>query len=384
MKPEVTILFPCLNESETLGGCLVDAHEILQKNGISYELLVADNGSDDNSPEIAKSLNAKVVAVPTKGYGNALKAGIKAASGDYVIMLDSDGSYSLENISEFRSMILGGADLVMGNRFAGGIMPKAMPIHHRYFGNPVLSWLGRKLFKTKIRDFHCGIRAFKRERILSLNLSSGGMEFASELVVKAVLSKYSISEIPVKLYPDKRSGKPHLRSFRDGWRHLKFLLAYAPKSLFLIPARISIFIGLLIMVPIEIFGKLRIEHFVIESNGLILAGLSLNLGICLIAAYKIANLFSEKMNRNLIIADPVAEFGGPKSDQLLTTGFLFTTIGLLMLVGETMFWATHKFHINASLEFLRLTVPSATLILAGFQIFILGLVKMSVEAFSQD
>ena len=229
---ELTILMPCLNEAETLAACIKKALGFLAESGIKGEVVIADNGSTDGSQDIATGLGARVVAVPQRGYGSALIAGIQAAQGSYVIMGDSDDSYDFSRLDGFVEKLRGGADLVMGNRFKGGIAKGAMPPLHRYLGNPVLSTIGRVLYRTPIGDFHCGMRGFSRASILKLGLTSPGMEFASEMVMKATLAGLRIAEVPTTLSPDGRSRPPHLRSWRDGWRHLKLLLtaSFFPKS----------------------------------------------------------------------------------------------------------------------------------------------------------
>jgi glycosyltransferase involved in cell wall biosynthesis len=234
---------PCLNEAETVGVCVTKAKRWLHDAGVEGEVLVADNGSTDDSRELAEAAGARVVIVRRKGYGNALMSGIRAARGTYVIMADADDSYDLENLGPFLARLRSGDDLVMGNRFKGGIAPGAMPWLHRYIGNPVLSGIGRLFFRTSVRDFHCGMRGFRKDAILGLGLRSGGMEFASEMVVKASLAKLQIHEVPTTLRPDGRSRSPHLRSFRDGWRHLRFLLLFCPRWVFIYPGLIALGIG---------------------------------------------------------------------------------------------------------------------------------------------
>jgi hypothetical protein len=238
---EVTVLMPCLNEAETLATCIRKALGFFERTGVAGEVLVADNGSTDGSQEIARRLGARVIEVPRRGYGAALIQGIHAARGDYVIMGDADDSYDFSALDDIVRELRDGADLVMGNRFRGGIRPGAMPALHRYLGNPVLSFIGRLFFRCDIGDFHCGLRGFRRDAARALDLRTTGMEFASELVVKAALARQRIVEVPVVLHPDGRSRPPHLRSWRDGWRHLRFLLLFSPRWLLLYP-------GLLLMV----------------------------------------------------------------------------------------------------------------------------------------
>ena len=230
---ELTVVLPCLNEAETLAVCIRKAKASIAGLGIDGEVVIADNGSTDGSQDIARAEGARVVDVPIRGYGAALTAGIADAKGEFVIMGDADDSYDLSNLGPFVEALRGGADLVMGNRFAGGIEPGAMPALHRYLGNPVLTAVGRILFRSPVKDFHCGLRGFRREAILELDLRTTGMEFASEMVVKATLNKLNIVEVPTTLSPDGRSRAPHLRTWRDGWRHLRFLLLYSPRWLFL-------------------------------------------------------------------------------------------------------------------------------------------------------
>src|SRR5271169_5433675 len=242
----VTILMPCLNEAETLAYCVRQAVAALRDNNIAGEVVVADNGSTDGSQQIATDEGARVVPVPVRGYGAALLAGIEAARGQYVLMADADASYDFGQLPRFLTKLEAGNDLVMGNRFSGEIKPGAMPPLHRYLGNPVLSYIGRLFFKIPARDFHCGIRAFRRDAILGLNLRTTGMEFASEMVVKSSLGNLRLAEVPATLAPDGRSRPPHLRTWRDGWRHLRFLLLFSPRWLFFIPGIVMIVLGLII------------------------------------------------------------------------------------------------------------------------------------------
>jgi glycosyltransferase involved in cell wall biosynthesis len=240
---ELTILLPCLNEAETVSLCVQKAVSFLLLHNVNGEVLVADNGSTDGSPALARAAGARIVHVPEPGYGSALMAGIKAARGRFVIMGDADDSYDLTALMPFLTRLREGADLVMGNRFKGGIAPGAMPRLHRYLGNPVLSFIGRLFFHSKIRDFHCGLRGFNRSRIIDVGLQATGMEFASEMVVRATLSGYRVEQVPTTLSPDGRSRAPHLRSWRDGWRHLRFLLLFSPRWLFFYPGLAMMLIG---------------------------------------------------------------------------------------------------------------------------------------------
>jgi glycosyltransferase involved in cell wall biosynthesis len=242
-SPDFSIVLPCLNEAETLGEVISEAKRYLVNSRLSADIIVADNGSQDGSQEIARKLGATVVDVPIKGYGSAVRRGIQACKSNRVIISDADQSYSLEDLTPFLVKLDQGFDLVMGNRFAGGIYPGAMPWLHQYIGNPILSWIGRLFFKSKVNDFHSGLRGINRESIINLDLTSNGFEYASEMVVKASLHKLQVSEVPIILRPDGRTRRPHLRTWRDGWRHLIYLLAASPRWLFLYPGLLLFITG---------------------------------------------------------------------------------------------------------------------------------------------
>jgi hypothetical protein len=256
---ELSIVMPCLNESETLATCIRHAQAFLTDYGVTGEVVIADNGSTDGSQEIARAEGARVVDIHERGYGAALNGGIAAAHGRYVAMGDADDSYDFEGLGPFVEELRRGADLVMGNRFRGGIEPGAMPPLHKYLGNPVLSFVGRLFFRAPVKDFHCGLRAFRRDSIIGLDLRTSGMEFASEMVVKACLAQLDVREVPTTLRKDGRSRPPHLRSWRDGWRHLRFLLLYSPRWLFLYPGLLLTVLGLIVTAalirgPIDVGG----------------------------------------------------------------------------------------------------------------------------------
>ncbi len=262
---ELTILMPCLNEAETLGTCIRGGMAFLRQNRISGEILIADNGSTDGSQSIAVELGARVVHVPVRGYGAALLGGLAAAQGKYVVMGDCDCSYDFSSLSPYMAKLRNGADLVMGNRFKGGIDSGAMPVLHRYLGNPVLSFIGRLFFGLKIGDFHCGLRGFNRDRIQSLELTSTGMEFASEMVVRSGLAGYRIEEVPTRLAQDGRSRSPHLRTWQDGWRHLRLLLLFSPRWLFLYPGLLLLTLALCGLIA-QLSGPVRIGSVVFDIN----------------------------------------------------------------------------------------------------------------------
>ncbi len=241
---QITCLIPCLNEEKTIGACINEAKEILTLHNLDGEVLVADNGSSDKSIQIAKNNGARVVHVAERGYGSALRGGIQEANSEFIVMADADQTYEWKDLDKFFNVLSQDFDLVMGNRFSGEIEKGAMPFLNKYIGNPLLSFIGKLFFKSKIGDFHCGLRGFKKSSILNLNLTSTGMEFASEIVIKASLAKLSITEIPTRLRTPPYERTPHLRPFRDGWRHLRLMLSYAPKFSIGIPSLLALFFGL--------------------------------------------------------------------------------------------------------------------------------------------
>ena len=275
---ELSVVLPCLNEAETLETVIRKALQSFSDLGVAGEVVVADNGSTDGSQDIARAAGVRVVDVPVQGYGAALRAGIESAQGTYVIMGDADDSYAMDQLGPFLEALRGGADLVMGNRFAGGIEPGAMPWLHRYVGNPVLSFLGRLFFRIPIHDFHCGMRGFRRERVRSLELRTTGMEFASEMVVRSSLAKLKIVEVPTTLARDGRTRPPHLRTWRDGWRHLKFLLAFSPRWMFLYPSLVLLTLGVFGMAVLA-FGPLQVGSVVFDVQTMVVSAAAVVLGV---------------------------------------------------------------------------------------------------------
>jgi Glycosyl transferase family 2 len=276
---ELTILMPCLNEAETISTCVAKANAFLTRTGIAGEVLVADNGSSDGSIALARRDGARVIEVPERGYGAALRAGIAAAYGRFVVMGDADDSYDFSRLDSFVAKLRDGHDLVMGNRFAGGIAPGAMPFLHRYLGNPVLSFIGRLFFRTRIGDFHCGLRGFRRDAILALDLRTSGMELASEMVVRAALARLHIAEVPTTLAIDGRSRSPHLRTWHDGWRHLRFLLMFSPRWLFFYPGLLLSTLGAAgaaVLLP----GPLMLwPHFTLDDHTFLVAAIAILVGV---------------------------------------------------------------------------------------------------------
>jgi glycosyltransferase involved in cell wall biosynthesis len=376
----VTILMPCLNEAETLAFCVRQAVTALRDNNVAGEVVVADNGSTDGSQKIAADEGARVVNVPTRGYGAALIAGIEAARGKYVLMADADASYHFEHLPRFLPKLDEGYDLVMGNRFSGSIEPGAMPPLHRYLGNPVLSSIGRIFFRIPVRDFHCGLRAFRRDPILALNLRTTGMEFASEMVVKSSLAGLRMTEVPTTLSPDGRSRPPHLRSWRDGWRHLRFLLLFSPRWLFLIPGVVTFFVGVLFSLWL-IPGPQTVGRWTFDVDTLTYA-----LGLVLIGAHiSVFAVSARVFGTQEGFLPPNPKFERVFNYINLEVGLLFGAALLLVGIG-ILGYALHIWHSagfgNLSPQrMLRLTLPSATCFMLGveaiFGSFFLSLLGMN-------
>jgi glycosyltransferase involved in cell wall biosynthesis len=364
--PEISILMPCLNEAETLETCIRKAQGFLAKHQIDGEVIIADNGSTDGSQEIAARTGSRVVPVPTMGYGSALIAGIQAARGKYVIMGDADDSYDFCALLPFLEKLRQGYDLVMGNRFLGGIKPGAMPPLHRYLGNPVLTSIGRLFFRCPAGDFHSGLRGFNREAILSLDLRTTGMEFASEMVVKASLHNLSITEVPITLYPDGRSRPPHLRSWRDGWRHLRFLMLYSPRWLFLYPGIVMLLGGCAMMIWL-ILGPQVIARITFDVHTLVYAGLATSLGYQSIIFGLFTKVFA--ISESLLPPDPRLNrlFQYVTLESGLAVGAIMAVSGLLVSLYAVSSWRAHSFGPLNPSHTLRLVIPAALLIQLGIQ-----------------
>ncbi|RJG43252.1 glycosyltransferase family 2 protein [Mesorhizobium sp. DCY119] len=379
---ELTILMPCLNEAETLATCIGKAQHFLQQAGVSGEVLIADNGSTDGSQLIATSLGARVVPVQARGYGAALQGGIAAARGRFIIMGDADDSYDFCALDAFVSRLREGADLVMGNRFQGGIEAGAMPVLHRYLGNPVLSFLGRLFFRIKAGDFHCGLRGFNAERIRDLDLKTAGMEFASEMVVRSALAGLRIEEVPTTLKPDGRSRPPHLKTWRDGWRHLKFLLMYNPRWLFFIPGMSLCALGLLLS-TLLFFGPLQVvDNLSLDLNTFVAACFMIVAGVQLTTFGVLSRYYADITG---ILP------GNARSDWLtrhISTDRLALGAGVCLLAGLSFFgyatlsWASLSFGPLNDPEIPRIVVFGLTLIVIAMQVFfsafLLGVLEIPV------
>jgi len=280
-SPEVSVVIPCLNEAETLESVLREVQAAIDKNGFAAEMIVADNGSTDGSQEIATRLGARVVSVVERGYGSALRGGIVAARGKYIVMGDADGSYDFSSIGVFIDKLREGNELVMGNRFKGGIQPGAMPWVNQHFGNPFLSWLVRLFFRRGFGDVQCGLRAFTKPAFAKLNLQTTGMEFSSEMPIKALVMRLRIAEVPTILRPDGRSRPPHMRPWRDGWRNLRFMLVYTPGWLFMLPGVAMFAVGL-VGVLVLARGRLQVGSVAIDIHTLLVMAFLMIVGYQLI------------------------------------------------------------------------------------------------------
>ena len=363
---ELSILMPCLNEAETLEKCVRKAQRSLQEHGIGGEIVVADNGSTDGSPEIARDLGAHVVSVSAKGYGNALMAGIQAARGTYVIMGDADDSYDFGDVWLLLEKLRSGYDLVLGNRFRGGIKRGAMPLLHRYFGNPMLTAIARLFFGSDLGDFYCGLRGFKRQAILDLDLRTTGMEFALEMVVKAVLGKLRVTEVPTVLSPDGRSRPPHLRSWRDGWRSLRFLLLYSPRWLFLYPGLFLILAGAIISARLLI-RPLVIEGISFDVHTMVYSALAILIGYQSVIFAFFTKLFA--ITEGLLPEDPrlTRLFRHVTLESGLIAGVGMVIAGIMASIYAVSIWKERSFGALDPFQVLRIVVPASTLIALGSQ-----------------
>ncbi len=363
---ELTILMPCLNEAETLARCIRKATTFLSQAGVDGEILIADHGSTDGSQAIAANLGARVLPVARRGYGNALAAGIRAARGKYVIMGDSDDSYDFGALDVFVSRLRDGFDLVMGNRFRGGIRPGAMPILHRFLGNPGITAIGRLFFRSKCGDFYCGLRGFRRESILKLDLQATGMEFAIEMVVKATNAKIKVTEVPTTLDPDGRSRPPHLKTWRDGWRTLRFLLLFSPRWLFLYPGFALFCLGLIGMAWL-LPATRRVGSVSFDIHTLLYASLAVTAGFQSMQFWVFAKIYGTRVG--IVPRDPWFRrvIGAATLEIGLITGMILLLIGLVLAVLAVSAWDSAGFGELPYAQTMRLAIPSATAIMLAFQ-----------------
>ncbi len=356
---------PCLNEAETLASCIRKAQGSLERLGIAGEVVVADNGSSDGSQAIARALGARVVDVAEKGYGSALRAGIEAARGRYVIMGDADDSYDFAALDGFVAKLRGGSELVMGNRFKGGIRPGAMPALHRYLGNPVLTAIGRLLFRSPAGDFHCGLRAFSREAYAHMQLQTTGMEFASEMIVAATLKGLRIDEVPIVLYKDGRSRRPHLRSWRDGWRHLRFMLLYSPDWLFLYPGLSLSAVGLALGGRLTA-GPVLVGHAVLDIHTLLVSGFLVILGYEIVLFGILTKLFA--VREGFLPDDRLARAASAVGlERGAIGGAAASAAGLALLLWAVAHWSSARFGDLDPRVTMRQVIPAIVVMVLGLQ-----------------
>jgi hypothetical protein len=380
---ELTILMPCLNEAETIATCIDKAEGFLARCGVAGEILIADNGSSDGSVEYALARGARVIAVTERGYGAALRAGIAAARGRYVILGDADDSYDFSRLEPFLAKLREGADLVMGNRFAGGIAPGAMPFLHRYLGNPVLSLIGRMFFRSGIRDFHCGLRGLRRDAVLALDLRTSGMEFASEMVVRAALNRLAIAEVPTTLAVDGRSRPPHLRTWSDGWRHLRFLLMFSPRWLFLYPGAVLLALGALATLVLLPGPLMLTPRFGLDDHTFLVATIAILVGVQVVGFGVIARHFAAANG----LLPRSKSLDGLMARVTLERGLLGALALMCGGIGGVA-WSLWQW---AALDFGPLTAPEVTRVLTlslvliatavqlAFTVFLLGIIDLPFE-----
>jgi hypothetical protein len=378
---ELTVVIPCLNEAETVATCVRKAVAFIAGNGIDGEVVVADNGSTDGSRQLAADAGARVVPIPDRGYGNALMGGIIAARGEYVIMGDADDSYDFTSLMPFVTELRQGYDLVMGNRFKGGIAPGAMPPLHRYLGTPVLSFIGRLFFHSNIGDFNCGLRGFRRDSAIKLGLQATGMEFASEMIVKAALAKQKISEVPTTLAKDGRSRPPHLNTWRDGWRHLRFLLLFSPRWLFFYPGLVLLLLGLGFGIAV-LPGPLDVGGVSLDVDTLVACGAAVDIGFQAILFWLFTQVYAG--SEGFLPTQPRVQTLLEKLslERGLLIGFAFGVAGLVGVVFSLTYWQGQAFgHLNYE-HALRLMVPSLTALVFSCQL-ILGTFFLSILGIKQ-
>jgi hypothetical protein len=376
-RVELTILMPCLNEAETVATCVRKARGFLARTKIDGEVLVTDNGSTDGSPELARSAGARVVHIKRKGYGCALLGGIEAARGRFVIMADADDSYDFSRLDAFVDQLRAGNTMVIGHRFRGGIRPGAMPLLHRYLGNPVLSFLARLFFSSRIGDFHCGLRGVEREAALRLGLREPGMEFASEMIVKATLAEWRIAEVPTVLSPDGRSRPPHLRTWRDGWRHLRFLLMMSPRWLMLYPGAGLVAAGVVAQLiilrgPVIIDGVGFDIHTMLYAAGATVLGTQLMMFSVLARAVGVVKgVLPMTATLRRLLRHFTLERG-------IALGLLLALAGLALAFDSVVLWAHAGLARLDPVTMMRIAIPSVTLMLTGAEVvfasFLLGFI----------
>lgn len=373
---------PCLNEALTITGCVREAVDALAAAGIAGEVVVADNGSTDGSQDLATAAGARVVPIATKGYGNALRGGIAAARGRYVLMGDADGSYNFSHLPRFVERLRAGADLVMGNRFLGGIEPGAMPWKNRHIGNPILSFIGRLFFRTGIGDFHCGLRAFTVDAYRRMDLRTTGMELASEIVIKSVLFEMRVEEVPTVLRKDGRDRPPHLRPWRDGWRHLRFMLLFSPRWLFWYPGIFLMTVGLIIGGAL-VQGPLPLGRVTLDVHTLLFAAVAVLIGFQAASFAVLSKFFTIRAGLRRAQAGFDDWFRYVTLESGLISGGVLVTAGLVLSVGAVWIWGDRGFGPLQTGETLRWVIPGALCLVLGCQMiltsFFLGVLRLDTH-----
>jgi glycosyltransferase involved in cell wall biosynthesis len=379
---ELTVVLPCLNEARTIASCIGEATSAMNLAGIDGEVVVADNGSTDGSPEIAAGLGARVVPVTEKGYGHALRGGIAAARGRFIIIGDADGSYDFSHLPRFVAELRAGNDLVMGNRFKGGIQPGAMPWKNRYLGNPVLTFVGRLFFPAPVSDFHCGLRGFSAAAYQKMNLRTTGMEFASEMVIKSVILGLRVTEVPTVLRPDGRDRPPHLRPWRDGWRHLRFMLLFSPRWLFLYPG-LLLMAGGLALGALLLRGPVALGSVYLDIHTLLFAALSVLIGFQAVSFAALSKFFAIRAG----LRPPEAKFEAWLRHATLELGLVAGVAlligGLFLWLDVFLLWSGRGFGTLQPAQTFRLVIPGAVSLTLGCQLilttFFLGVLRLDTR-----
>ncbi len=366
---ELTILMPCLNEAETLARCIGKAKIGIQKSGVRGEIVIADNGSTDGSQAIAEKLGVRLVPVKEKGYGSALIGGVRAASGEWIIMGDADDSYDFSDVTGFVKKFQAGDELIMGCRLpigGGTISPGAMPWKNRWIGNPVLSFIGRLFFKCPAHDFHAGLRGFTKTAFEKMDLQTTGMEFASEMVIKSTLKGLKISEVPITLHKDGRSRPPHLKPWRDGWRHLRFMLLFSPRWLFLVPGIFLSLLGIIFAARLSL-GDFQVGGILFNVGTLAVACMTVIVGFQLVAFAFFTKVFA--IAEGLLPDDPklTRVFKIFTLEKGIILGLLVLLAGIVLLARSVWIWKQFGFGELSPEDNLRRLIPAATLVVLGIQ-----------------
>lgn len=375
---ELTVIMPCLNEAETLEVCITKALKCMAENGIKGEVLIADNGSTDGSQEIAERCGARVANIPVRGYGAALIGGTHEAKGKYCIMGDADDSYDFSNLMPYIEKLREGYPLVMGNRFKGGIEEGAMPPLHKYLGTPVISFLGRLFYHNKIGDFNCGMRGYDRKKIEDLHLRTTGMEYASEMIVQSALHGYEIAEVPTTLSKDGRTRAPHLNTWSDGWRHLKFLLLHSPNWLFLYPGAVIGVIGLILMM-LTIGGTFTVNSVGLDINTMLFGGTFLTIGINMILFCCYTKIYAAK-TQYIPMTKSIEWFSKFTAERGIMIGLILFLIGFITAIVAVVIWAKSSFGGLNPQAMMHITIPACELCVIGAQMmfggFFVGILRI--------